>query len=209
MENKNKIIFIFMIICFCVLVYNIKENSPKELNFKTFKKKIKKNIFPKKIEKKMFKIFITGAINNPGYYSYDTSINLFRVINDAGGLKQNANFDEKFYKIKFYHSDTVVIPKKINYMSMKNKIISNNTIGNLSKFVSTKKKLKKKKTKININSASLSELISLPNIGPKTAKKIIQYRNDNNGFNSIEEIMQIKRIGPKTFQNLKNLICID
>jgi len=62
--------------------------------------------------------------------------------------------------------------------------------------------------KININSASASELESLPSIGPKLAERIIDYRNANGSFKSPEEIINVKGIGPKTFEKFKDQITI-
>jgi len=62
--------------------------------------------------------------------------------------------------------------------------------------------------KININTASLSDLDKLDGIGPTYAQRIIDYRSANNGFKSIEEIKNVKGIGDKTFEKLKNQITI-
>ena len=61
---------------------------------------------------------------------------------------------------------------------------------------------------ININTASKSELISLPGIGEVKAQAIIDYREKYGAFYSTEEIMNVKGIGEKTYANLKDLICI-
>ena len=61
---------------------------------------------------------------------------------------------------------------------------------------------------ININSASETELDSLPGIGPVYAKRIVEYRQTSGGFKSVEEIKEIKGIGDATFAKLKNLISI-
>jgi comEA protein len=63
--------------------------------------------------------------------------------------------------------------------------------------------------KININTASKEELIRLPNIGPKTADKIIEYRNRHGKFLTIEDIKQIKGIGDKRFQALRDFIVVE
>ena len=63
-------------------------------------------------------------------------------------------------------------------------------------------------SKININTASLSQLDSLPGIGPTYAQRIIDYREANGGFKSIEEIKNIKGIGDKTFEKFKDQITI-
>ncbi len=62
--------------------------------------------------------------------------------------------------------------------------------------------------KININTASREELIRLPGVGEKTAELILQYREENGGFASIEEIQNVKRIGMKTYEKLKGCICV-
>lgn len=63
--------------------------------------------------------------------------------------------------------------------------------------------------KININEADLSELDKLPGIGPARAQDIINYREANEGFDTIEEIKNIKGIGDATYAKMKNMITVD
>ena len=63
--------------------------------------------------------------------------------------------------------------------------------------------------KINLNTATASELTILPGIGEVKAKAIVEYRIAHNGFKSIEEIMEVKGIGEKTFIKLKDLIYVE
>lgn len=60
--------------------------------------------------------------------------------------------------------------------------------------------------KVNLNTASLKELTSLPKIGTATAKRIIEYRQTHGKFQSIEDITKVKGIGPKTFEKIKGMI---
>jgi comEA protein len=62
--------------------------------------------------------------------------------------------------------------------------------------------------KVNLNSASASQLDTLPGIGATYAQRIIDYRNTNGGFKSIDEIQNVKGIGPATFAKMKDLITI-
>lgn len=61
---------------------------------------------------------------------------------------------------------------------------------------------------LDLNSASKSDLLSLPKIGPVTAERIIRYREDFGPFITEEDLLKIKGIGPKTLDQLKPLIQI-
>lgn len=61
---------------------------------------------------------------------------------------------------------------------------------------------------VDINTAELDELIELPGIGNGLGKRIIEYREANGGFDSIEDIMLVNGIGQATFEKLKPLITV-
>ena len=62
---------------------------------------------------------------------------------------------------------------------------------------------------VNINTATIQELCSLPAIGETLAKRIIAYRDEHGLFNSIDEIMSVEGIGAKTYEDIKNNITVD
>ena len=61
---------------------------------------------------------------------------------------------------------------------------------------------------VNINTATAEQLASLPGIGPKTAERILEYRQKNGSFKKIEELMNVKGIGEKSFLKLKPRISV-
>jgi len=61
---------------------------------------------------------------------------------------------------------------------------------------------------VNINTADLSQLDTLPGIGPSLAQRIIQYRETNGPFNSVEDIKNVSGIGDKRFEELKDKITV-
>lgn len=61
---------------------------------------------------------------------------------------------------------------------------------------------------ININTATAEELESLPGIGVSIAERIITYREENGGFDTIEEIVKVSGIGEKKFEAIKDQITI-
>ncbi|MDD3693354.1 MAG: helix-hairpin-helix domain-containing protein [Oscillospiraceae bacterium] len=63
--------------------------------------------------------------------------------------------------------------------------------------------------KININTATQDQLETLPGIGQVIAAQIIEYREANGKFDSIEEIMNVNNIGEKRFADIRDIICVD
>ena len=63
--------------------------------------------------------------------------------------------------------------------------------------------------KVNINTAGLAELETLPRIGPVLAQRIIDYRTANGPFATIEDITRVSGIGPATLEQIKDLITVN
>ena len=62
--------------------------------------------------------------------------------------------------------------------------------------------------KVNLNTATVEQLQTLPGIGAVTAKTIIEYRTKVGKFNKVEEIINVKGIGEKTFQKIKDRLTV-
>lgn len=62
--------------------------------------------------------------------------------------------------------------------------------------------------KVNINTASVEELDTLPGIGPVIAQRIVEYREANGPFKSIQEITLVSGIGDATFEKIKDRISV-
>ena len=86
--------------------------------------------------------------------------------------------------------DSIVSTLKSNYENIENDLNNKNNL-------------------ININTASIQELDTLPGIGEATANKIVNYREEKGKFNSIEEIKNVNGIGDKKYEELKTLISIE
>lgn len=61
---------------------------------------------------------------------------------------------------------------------------------------------------VNLNSATLDQLETLPGVGPKVAERIVEFRQKNGGFKKIEDLMNVKGIGEKSFLKLKPLVTV-
>jgi competence protein ComEA len=62
------------------------------------------------------------------------------------------------------------------------------------------------KATVNLNTATVEQLMTLPGIGQKTAELIVQYRTKSGGFKKIEELMNVKGIGEKSFLKIRPLV---
>ena len=64
------------------------------------------------------------------------------------------------------------------------------------------------KATVNLNTATLDQLETLPGIGRKTAERILEQRQKSGGFKKIEELMNVKGIGEKSFLKIKPMVFV-
>lgn len=62
--------------------------------------------------------------------------------------------------------------------------------------------------KVNLNTATIDQLQTLPGIGPVLAKNIVEFREKNGKFARIEEILNVKGMGEKKFQAIKDRLTV-
>lgn len=139
---------------------------------------------------------IFGAVVNPGVYTLTPNSRIYEAIDIAGGLLEDA------YTGHLNQAAHVIDGQKIEIPLLVKNEDEYYTIGEIDQVASDPTGL------ININSASVDELIELPNIGETRAKAIIDYRNLNGPFTNIDDIIKVSGIGDITFKLIKDLITI-
>lgn len=200
MKTKQKIIgsVVILLVLIGFLVVGILINKPK--NHKLEEQDIFVDSMPsetmQKTENKMVTVYIQGEVKKPGVYSLSSGSILNDLVKAAGGFTEKAAPDTKLNLAKkLKDEDYVFVPEK-------SEEISNNSN---SAAVSSNNKESKK---ININTASAAELDTLPGIGPTTAQKIIDYREKNGQYTSIDDLKKIGGVGDKTLDKFRDNIDI-
>jgi competence protein ComEA len=152
-------------------------------------------------EPKEISVYICGNVNNPGVVTVKEGARLDEALALVGGAKEDADLNAVNLAYRLEDEDMIYIPLKGEKLEGKGDTIPG---------VSTVKSVAIKASgKININTAGEKELDTLEGIGPATAKSIIQYRNANGPFKSIEDIKKVKGIGDSKFNSIKDKITVD
>lgn len=158
------------------------------------------------IEEKFY-VDIKGAVKKPGVYEFNNGDRVIDAIKKSEGLTNNAN-TSNINLSKKLASEMVVyvytnkeIKEGIKALECSTTcecetVKVNNCINdNLNK-------------KININTATISDLQTLTGIGEAKANDIINYREENGGFTNIEELKNISGIGDMIFEKIKDFITV-
>ena len=167
-------------------------------------------------EKKIY-IYITGEVINPGVVILNEGSRIVDAINAAGGTTNNANVTkvnlvfilEDGMKVNIPNNSDLEKNFDFEYITLNSGDgINDEYKKNASDSESTKSKYSKSYDIVNINTATQTELESLPGIGASLALKIINYRKENGKFSSIDEIKNVSGIGESKFEDLKKYINI-
>lgn len=135
-------------------------------------------------------VYVSGAVNKAGLYTLPSGSRVNDAIQAAGGFTDDANIDILNLAKILEDGEQILVPELISTISTENQTKSINPSFIL----------------VNINTATLEQLDTLPEIGPKTAQNIIDYRNVYGLFDRIEDIKDVTGIGPVTFDKIKDLI---
>ena len=145
-------------------------------------------------------VFVSGEINNPGVVTIESEKRLSDVVEILGGTTENADLNKVNLAMKLEDESHYIIPKigenvevHSNYTSVDSNEIIQDEKSNL----------------VNINKATIQELDILPGIGEAIANKIINYREENGQFKSIDEIKNVNGIGDKKYEEIKSLISVE
>lgn len=182
--------------------------------------------------KEKFYIDIKGSVKNPGVYEVEEDMIINDVVKLAGGFAKNA-YTKNINLSKKIENEMVLMVYTTNEFKKMNKPVKdtntdcttttydiNNCITNGSSSIkvgevdtpvindSSSEKESTQNNIVNINTASKEELQTLPGIGASKADNIINYRNSNGNFKTIEDIKNVNGIGDSVYEQIKDRITV-
>ena len=158
-------------------------------------------------------IYICGEVMNPGIYEAPQGVMLNDIIEEAGGLTEEASVNNINLVYRITTDISIYIPS-VN--EIEGGIEGNDIIRQDGAYVwgssstsssSSQTGGKSGSNQVNINTASEDELKTLPGIGAVTAEAIIEYRAST-PFQAIEDIKNVSGIGESKFSRIKDYICV-
>lgn len=144
-------------------------------------------------------VHVLGAVNAPGVVSVMTGARVVDAIAAAGGLRADADPAELNMAALVFDGAQIVIGTITQPRGeMRTDAGSPQVPGEMSGAGTT--------PTLNLNTATVQQLESLPGVGPVTAARIVAWREANGGFTRVEELQEVDGIGPKTYASLAPLV---
>lgn len=165
-------------------------------------------------------VHICGAVSTPGVYELPAGSRVFEGIEAAGGLLETAYGDYVNQAEALWDGQRLVIPTIEEIEAAKEdgtyeQLWANNagnkagSAGNEAVPADAGTVGTSYNGKININTATESQLLEITGIGATRAAAIVQYREEHGGFGSIEDIMQVSGIKEGTYEKIKDEITVE
>ena len=158
------------------------------------------------LEEDIVIVHVTGAVKNPGIVKLKEGSRIEDAIEAAGGLTENADISDVNLAYILEDGIKLRIPSTSDETITNTDILIENNGENIIEETNTS--TNNSNGSININKATEAELDTLPGIGPSLASKIVEYREQNGKFSTIEDIKNVTGIGESKYESIKDFICI-
>lgn len=149
------------------------------------------------VEENLIYVYLCGAVANPGVYQIAEGSRLFEALEAAGGMLEEADLTSQNLARILQDGEQIQILTKDEVKALEDAGISVQG-----------ESITKNNGLININTASVQELTTLTGIGESRAQAIIEYRETNGFFTSIDGIKNVSGIKDALFEKIKNQITV-
>lgn len=150
------------------------------------------------------RVYVTGAVVNSDVYFLSAGSIIKDAIAAAGGFTPDADRERINQALELQDQQQIHVPRLGETNApppVQGGVVQQKPASRSAAPVATGKL-------INLNTATLEELDSLPGIGPAIAQRIIEYRESAGGFKSVEQIVEVSGIGEATLAKIKDLVTV-
>jgi competence protein ComEA len=144
---------------------------------------------------------VRGAVNKPGVYALPPGSRVQDALNAAGGTQTLADLSMLNLARKVADGEQLLIPTRPPSTPTAARIAAD-TPTSAPQTTPTGARL------INLNTATLADLDTLPGIGPTLAQRILDYRAQYGSFKTTADIKKVRGIGDTLFEQIKDLITV-
>jgi competence protein ComEA len=138
---------------------------------------------------------VVGAVVAPGLYRLDDGSRVADAVALAGGTTRKANLSAVNLAAPLVDGTQVVVPRKGDAVAPP-PVAGAEATGSADASSGP----------IHLNTASLDELEEIPGVGPVTAQRIVDFREQNGPFRSVDELDAVSGIGPKRLEQMRDLV---
>ena len=137
-------------------------------------------------------VYVCGKVNDPDVYELASGTRLFEAIEAAGGICEDADVDSLNLADILEDGEKIYVPAEGETVESSENTEDKSSDG-----------------RVNINTATVDQLSTLPGIGEARANAIIAYREENGAFDSVEELREVPGIKDGIFGQIQSLIRVD
>jgi competence protein ComEA len=158
------------------------------------------------VERDEIVVHVAGAVKRPGVVRIPRGSRVDDAVKAAGGFSSQADPDSVNLAQPLEDGVQVYVPRKGEAVQVEGRV------GSLSAHRASERAAAGRRElpsgKININTATAEQLESLPGVGPATAHAVIEYRQQNGGFGSVDELLEVRGIGPKKLEQIRPYVTV-
>ena len=156
------------------------------------------------------RVFVSGAVTAPAVYELAAGSIMQQAIEQAGGFTEEADTAVVNLALPLQDGMQIYVPTVDETAVQGPPVVANPVVRSEGIDIGSApaEEISGAGGLVNINSADVAELDTLPGIGPSTAEKIVEYRETNGPFATIDEIMSVSGIGPAKFEQIQAFITV-